>query len=195
MTVTASGPITLSNLATEFSDSAPYSLSEYYAGGSLVPTGLSGIPASGLPISLHSFYGASNDIDFSLMTSNKSAVYATTAGSLGLIVARSDNTVYALGTYSSNASSSQWYPYLIGASTNVGTVVYKKLNTYVAIASPNVGYNGMVVDSSNNLYVSTCTPGYQAVIYKYNSSNVLQYARSVASLYHDGNPRPQGLHI
>jgi len=38
MTLQSSGAISLANLATEFGDGVPYSMSEFYKGGSLVPT-------------------------------------------------------------------------------------------------------------------------------------------------------------
>jgi hypothetical protein len=63
MALPASGPLTLANIQTEFGGSNPISLSEYYAGGSLVPAGTTGtygaVPSSGA-ISIRNFYGTSN---------------------------------------------------------------------------------------------------------------------------------------
>jgi len=60
MTLPTSGTITLLEIATEFGGSAPYSLTNYYRGGSHVPNTSTNanIPTSGL-ISLTNFYGAS----------------------------------------------------------------------------------------------------------------------------------------
>jgi hypothetical protein len=62
MTLPASGPLSLSDIQTEFGGSNPISLNEYYAGGGLVPAGTSGtygaVPTSG-QISVQNFYGTS----------------------------------------------------------------------------------------------------------------------------------------
>ena len=60
MAVTSSAPISITDLVTEFGGSAPHSLTEYYRGGSLVPSGPAAnnsIPTSGA-ISLTNFFGA-----------------------------------------------------------------------------------------------------------------------------------------
>ena len=60
MTLPSSGPLSLSDIQGEFGGSNPISLSEYYAGGGLVPPGTSGtygaVPSSGT-ISIQNFYG------------------------------------------------------------------------------------------------------------------------------------------
>lgn len=60
MPLQTSGAISLNDIATEFGGTVPHSLSEYYAGGGLVPAGTSGtngaVPSSGA-ISLSNFYG------------------------------------------------------------------------------------------------------------------------------------------
>ena len=65
MTLPASGPLSLSDIQTEFGGSNPISLSEYYAGGGLVPAGTSGtygaVPSSGA-LSIQNFYGTSQFI-------------------------------------------------------------------------------------------------------------------------------------
>lgn len=63
MPLPTSGPISLAAIQAEFGGTNPISLSEYYAGGGLVPTGTTGtngaVPSSG-QISLWNFYGTSN---------------------------------------------------------------------------------------------------------------------------------------
>jgi hypothetical protein len=60
MTLQSSGAISLSQIQTEFGGSNPVSMSEYYAGGSFVPSGATGtngaVPSSGT-VSLSKFYG------------------------------------------------------------------------------------------------------------------------------------------
>lgn len=62
MTLPTSGPLSLSDIQTEFGGTNPISLSEYYAGGANVPSGTSGtngpVPTSGT-ISISDFYGTS----------------------------------------------------------------------------------------------------------------------------------------
>lgn len=71
MPLPSSGPLTLANIQTEFGGSNPISLSEYYAGGGLVPAGTSGtygaVPSSGT-ISIRNFYGTSNFLDQQTVT-------------------------------------------------------------------------------------------------------------------------------
>lgn len=65
MPLQTSGAISINDIATEFGGTAPHSLSEYYAGGGLVPAGTSGtngaVPSSG-QISLWNFYGTTKAI-------------------------------------------------------------------------------------------------------------------------------------
>ena len=60
MPLPSSGPLTFTDIQTEFGGSNPIGLNEYYAGGGLVPAGTSGtygaVPSSGT-ISVQNFYG------------------------------------------------------------------------------------------------------------------------------------------
>lgn len=62
MALPTSGPLSLANIQTEFGGSNPISLSEYYAGGTYVPSGTTGtygaVPSSGT-IGIRNFYGTS----------------------------------------------------------------------------------------------------------------------------------------
>lgn len=66
MALPTSGPLSLSDIQTEFGGSNPISLNEYYAGGAYVPSGTTGtygaVPTSGA-ISIQNFYGTSNVLD------------------------------------------------------------------------------------------------------------------------------------
>lgn len=59
MVVTTSGPLSLTAVAQEFSDTVPYYLTDYYRGGSFVPSiaANSGVSASG-PIAMTGLYGS-----------------------------------------------------------------------------------------------------------------------------------------
>jgi hypothetical protein len=86
MAIQTSGIITLSDIQTEFGGSNPVSLSEYYAGGSYVPSGTSGtngaVPASG-GISLSDFYGTSALFAFNITTNATNANLRTLAVAAG----------------------------------------------------------------------------------------------------------------
>lgn len=77
MPLPSSGPLSLNDIAGEFGGSAPHSLSEYYAGGGLVPSGTSGtygaVPSSGT-ISIQNFYGTSNATPLGTYTTNNTTV-------------------------------------------------------------------------------------------------------------------------
>lgn len=83
MTLPSSGPLTLADIQGEFGGSNPISLSEYYAGGGLVPSGTTGtygaVPSSGA-ISIQNFYGTSNAVPLSISIS-PSSLYNSRTGS------------------------------------------------------------------------------------------------------------------
>ena len=63
MAIPTSGALAFSALQTEFGGTNPIAISEYYAGGGLVPAGSSGtngsVPSSGT-IAMSKFYGTEN---------------------------------------------------------------------------------------------------------------------------------------
>ena len=63
MALPSSGAISLSAIASEFGDSTPNSINEFYRGGSLVPNATvnNSVPTSGA-ISFNDFYGASDQL-------------------------------------------------------------------------------------------------------------------------------------
>jgi hypothetical protein len=79
MAVQSSGAISLSDLAAEFGDTQPYSMSEYYRDGGKVPGVNSNVPASGL-IRMQNFYGSVNEL-LQAVTANASINAQTIFGS------------------------------------------------------------------------------------------------------------------
>ena len=65
MPLPTSGPLSLQNIQTEFGGTNPIGLNEYYAGGGLVPAGVTGtngaVPSSGV-INIFNFYGTAAGI-------------------------------------------------------------------------------------------------------------------------------------
>jgi len=84
MTLPASGPLTFSDIQTEFGGTNPIALNEYYAGGGLVPAGTSGtygaVPSSG-QISVQNFYGTSAIIPVYIEEIFSTFVYTGISGS------------------------------------------------------------------------------------------------------------------
>lgn len=70
MALQTSGPISLSDIANQFGDATPYSISEFYRNGGLVPESSlnANIPTRG-QISFSNFYGATNSWTTSYTTS------------------------------------------------------------------------------------------------------------------------------
>ena len=75
MALPSSGPLSLADIQTEFGGGNPISLSEYYAGGGLVPPGTTGtygaVPSSG-EISIRNFYGTAATGPLSIIISPSS---------------------------------------------------------------------------------------------------------------------------
>ena len=80
MPLPSSGPLSLSDIQTEFGGSNPIGINEYYAGGGLVSGGTSGtygaVPSSG-PISIQKFYGTANATPLGTYTTNNTSVLCT----------------------------------------------------------------------------------------------------------------------
>lgn len=93
MTLPSSGPLSLSDIQTEFGGSNPIGLNEYYAGGGLVPSGTTGtygaVPTSG-QISIQNFYGTSNVLGASANFASHIG-YETPAG---VLVRNSSSSTY-----------------------------------------------------------------------------------------------------
>jgi hypothetical protein len=92
MALQSSGAISLSDLATEFPDTTPHSLSEFYRGGGKVPdaAGNSAVPTSGA-ISLGNFYGAVNRVAINItLSSNQTNYVLNTAKASGYVAGVSD---------------------------------------------------------------------------------------------------------
>ena len=76
MALPSSGILKLSNLATEFQDTVPYKLGDYYRGGALVPNANvnNNVPTSGA-IRLSNFYGATERIEVTITIASNTTNY------------------------------------------------------------------------------------------------------------------------
>lgn len=121
MPLQTSGPISLFNIGSEFNDTAPYSLSEYF-------NATAGIPTSG-PISIGSFYGKSSTFEV-VITSNTSILNAFTFASnsgwdqtTNLLIRINSGVIVGSSSISNAALNvSGVYPYGITIENN-GTIV------------------------------------------------------------------------
>jgi hypothetical protein len=149
MALPTSGPLTLADIQTEFGGSNPISLSEYYAGGGLVPAGTTGtngaVPSSGT-ISISNFYGTSNVV--------------VSFESYGLVdLAFSPNDAYCYYQINSNGNVygttlgvpfdllEQWISptsaasgYEVYATLSSGTLTYGTLNTWLPMTASQEWY-------------------------------------------------------
>jgi len=131
MPLPSSGPLTLANIQTEFGGSNPISLSEYYAGGGLVPAGTTGtygaVPSSG-EISIQNFYGTS-----------------------AVVISISNQTISGSGTSSAGA----WY-YLTSGGVVQGSTAFNGINPYfienwVTPTSAAADYEAFITVTSGSL--------------------------------------------
>jgi hypothetical protein len=107
MAIQGSGQIKLTELATEFGGTAPYSLKAYYRGGGRVPSNNTIVPASGA-IGLKNFYSAVNRIALTVtLGANTTETSLTSATVPGYIAGITDLTVYvSSGVYVYSTSTS-----------------------------------------------------------------------------------------
>lgn len=135
MTIRSSGALPFTEIENEFSDTAPHSLSEFYAGGSSVPSGTTdgsgnAIPSSGT-IKFSDFYNTSNAFAFTISTTQADANLRTLAIAAGWNASAPVTATIASGV-SLYASSTSTYGLTINGSwtngvtlINNGTVVGK----------------------------------------------------------------------
>ena len=164
MALPTSGPLTLSDIQTEFGGSNPISLSEYYAGGANVPAGTTGtygaVPSSG-QISIQNFYGTqkfsvsggSTFVDGSdTRVGAGSKTVTTSSASVGTIVGGTAPFSY-LWQY---VSGDTFTP---NTSTSNSTTFSKNMTVSVGESVTNTGvYRCRITDSASNvIYGPNCT--------------------------------------
>lgn len=164
MALPSSGPLTLTDIQTEFGGSNPIGLDEYYAGGANVPAGTSGtygaVPSSGA-ISIQNFYGtakvtsvkyftgpanmgegismnaySTNNIASMTLTAQPNAPYAQSLTDPYVIVER--NGVYYQNLYNTNITS----VYYIASSTDRVNWVLRAVPTPSGVTGTNQGWKG-----------------------------------------------------
>lgn len=155
MVVTSSGPLSLAAIAQEFNDSVPYYLTDYYRGGSFVPSigANSGASASG-PIGMTGLYGSRKGVAGSTSTYSQTGFTMRTGPrSLGSITIPAGVAVLKVYLRMTTSTSTGPYPgpYVFTANHSAGSYsfnVYPMTSsttqpTYLiySSASPNLSSN------------------------------------------------------
>lgn len=202
MTVQATGAISLANIQTEFGGSNPIGLSEYYRGGSYVPSNVTAVPTSGA-ISLSQFYGttawpgprvlshgtwstvnaagfANNDvllnIDTNASTPSGWTDYPLGTSTLTLSFKRSN------GTESTPSKTTGVFLNVRGAST--GDNVFYSVGSLVEDINTGSPYDPAASNAAVTAYSATATTAYTLFIcfaYGYAGSVEMDFSASFAN--------------
>lgn len=155
MTLQSTGPISLSNIATEFGGSAPHAISEYYRGGAYVGSGAPNVPTSG-EISLSQFYGAKKAFVFNATISSSTLNYNLKNAAIAAGWNQTDPLIATVtinsGVYV-GSSSTGTYAFSTGSSFPAGSTLTLTNNGYI------VGCSGAGGTGKGNLYNSTVVAG------------------------------------
>ena len=141
MAIPSSGEIKISEIATEFGDSAPNSMSEYYRGGGLVPDSPAnaGVPTSG-QIAVADFYGAQNRASIPLTISANTQNYNlfTQANASPLYVAGSSDVTLTI------------QPGVLVGSSSTGAYALNIPSSFTTGDTVTVVNNGVVIGRGGN---------------------------------------------
>jgi hypothetical protein len=175
MPIQTSGPISLNDLQTEFGGVNPISLNEYYAGGSLVSSGTTGIngaiPTSGA-ISLSQFYGSQKSAIASLSNHSASSSHGVSSPSNAnpsSFTRVSINTSGALTILGSTGWGSTWFS---TGSIDINGVEYWG-NTQAGSSSGEVTVQNWLIGSGASLY--SCRGTIQAGSSEPNNNGTFRY--------------------
>ena len=153
MALPSSGAISLSAIASEFGDSTPNSISEFYRGGSLVPNATvnNSVPTSGA-ISFNDFYGASDQLWTTTITVGVNEIrFGDTL--IGIFYGYSDDSAWAPGASQGNmgSASDSTVDFYSGATLAALTVFVSSGNSAtfaVTGAHSNSGWSTMTMGST-----------------------------------------------
>lgn len=167
MALQTSGPISLKNIADEFGDTAPHSLTEFYSAGT-------GIPSSGA-ISLTQFYGLSSVVPLYLRS-----------GSASSMAISPDKSRIAYFTAQTTTTMTVYV-----FNTSDFSLVYAKtatLHLITATGSVGIYSTAGAFDSSNNLFLArgTFNGGNGISFVLYNSIGTLVASRSISNTSTNG---------
>jgi hypothetical protein len=155
MALPASGQLSISNIATEFGDTQPNSMSEYYRGGSLVPNsaGNSAVPTSGA-IAISNFYNAANraQLAFTIATNTQNYdLFAQASTSPSYSAGNTDITLTV--NYGVSVGGTSTYALTVPSAFTAGDTISITNNGTIIGKGGNGGSGGIANLSS------TRTPG------------------------------------
>ena len=155
MALPASGQLSISNIATEFGDTQPNSMSEYYRGGGLVPNsaGNSAVPTSGA-IAISNFYNAANraQLAFTIATNTQNYdLFAQASTSPSYSAGNTDITLTV--NYGVSVGGTSTYALTVPSAFTAGDTISITNNGTIIGKGGNGGSGGI-----SNLS-STRTPG------------------------------------
>ena len=141
MAIPGSGPLKISEIATEFGDTTPNSMSEYYRGGSLVPDAPANtsIPTSGA-IGIGDFYGATNRVAVPLTISANTQNY-------NVYTQASASPLYTAGIADVTLTIN---PGVVVGSSSTGTYALNVPNAFNAGDTVTIVNNGTVIGRGGN---------------------------------------------
>ena len=141
MAIPGSGPLKISEIATEFGDTTPNSMSEYYRGGSLVPDAPANasIPTSGA-IGIGDFYGATNRVAVPLTISANTQNY-------DVYTQASASPLYTAGIADVTLTIN---PGVVVGSSSTGTYALNVPNAFNAGDTVTIVNNGTVIGRGGN---------------------------------------------
>lgn len=141
MALPSSGTLSISQIASEFSDTAPHSMSEFYRGGGLVPDSPSNtaVPTSG-QIAIGNFYGAQNRVGLPLTITGNTQNY-------NLYTTASANPVYSAGSTDITLTIN---PGVYVGSTSTGSYALSIPGSFNPGDTVTVVNNGTVIGMAGN---------------------------------------------
>jgi hypothetical protein len=201
MAIPSSGPLTLSDIQTEFGGSNPISLNEYYAGGAYVPAGTTGtygaVPSSG-EISIRNFYGTTAFTAVFNNAENISVINGqqTTDPLTAAYIVNTDATcTKANGTSYGNAGPTAWgtptggtpgnsFEARINVSAAYVTPGYGNYAQFAGVNIPDgfTGYTSWYALSSNRslfVYCDGQNVAIQGTLYIRNTTSLVEISRAI----------------
>jgi hypothetical protein len=156
MPLSSTGPISFANLQTEFGGSNPISLSEYYAGGDYVNTGVFGkngfIPASSAELPISRFYGSFTPRAI-FAGGNTDSVAGNSVGTIDFSIFSTGGTAASFGSLtqvrtwpSSGVASSTRAVFAGGRNSNSG-VLYSTIDYVTILTIANAAGFGSLTDT------------------------------------------------
>jgi hypothetical protein len=193
---TPTGTISMTDIQTEFGGSSPIALDEYYAGGSYVPAGLSGVPSSGT-ISMNNLRGKTKTTpltsvvtpgttaegnNFTVTVSASTTVYPTIYWKLTDYSNLQDADFDAVsGSVSYNSTSESYPSFTFGPVTDAaieGSGTFNVTFYSDSLRTVSVGQSSTL--TVTDTYTAALTLG-STTIYRYANKDT-SYRTSVATL-------------